>query len=125
MHDPWNPTPDEVRKWAYGPDAPEPCEDWDLALCWAQHERCYLELASDELCPKRRFILGILYLIVGDAVRSGFRSRQRPIIEGFLKVGNDYPHADVRLWQARSRELLDDPERFAYDLWCSGGYARG
>ena len=68
VHDPWNPMPDEVREWAYDAEALAPCEDWDLALSWAQHERAYLELASDEACPKRRYFLAVLYLMVGDAV---------------------------------------------------------
>jgi len=101
MQNPWNPMPDEVRAWAYDPTALDPCEDWDLALCWAQHERAYLELASDDSCPKRRYFLGVLYLMVGDAVRCGFRSRPRPIIEGLIDRGSEYRHPDIKLWQAR------------------------
>jgi hypothetical protein len=123
MHDPWNPMPDEVREWAYDPAALEPCEDWDLALCWAQHEPLYLELASDASCPTRRYFLGVLYLMVGDAVRAGFRSRPRPLIEGLIARGDEYPHPDIKQWQERSRQLLKQPELFDYDRWCAGGFA--
>jgi hypothetical protein len=124
MHDPWNPMPDEVREWAYAPEALEPCQDWDLALFWVQHERTYLELASDEVCLKRRYFLGVLYFMVGDAVRSRFRNRPRPIIEGLIDRGNEYRHGDIKRWQQRSRELLKHPEHFDYGAWCAGGLAR-
>jgi len=124
MHDPWNPTPDEVRAWAYNSSAVEPCQDWDLALAWSRHEQALLECAADENCPNRRFLLAILYLITGDAVRSGFRSVKRPIIEGFIARGDDYVHPDIRLWQQRSRELLEHPETFDYQRWCAGGFTR-
>jgi hypothetical protein len=103
----------------------EPCQNWDPALCWAQHERAYLELASDEACPKRRYFLGVLYLMVGDAVRTGFRSRPRPIIEGLIARGDGYAHPDIKLWQERSRQLLKHPELFDYGNWCAAGYAKG
>lgn len=124
VHDPSNPAPDEVRAWAYDADAPEPCYDWDLMLCWVQHEPAYLELASDESCPKRRYFLAVLYLMVGDAVRTKFRSRPRPIVEGLIARGDAYSHPDIRLWQKRSSELLEVPERFDYEQWCGGGLAR-
>jgi hypothetical protein len=124
MHDPWNPSPDEIREWAYTPGAMEPCQDWDLAIAWTGHERVLFELASDDSCLARRFILQILYLIVGDAVRSNFRSTDRIIIEGFIRRGTEYPHPDIARWQARSEELLRRPEVFDYDRWCCGGLVR-
>ncbi len=115
--------PDEIRKWAYDPALPEPCQDWDLVLSWVQHERAYLELAVDGSCPKRRYFLGLIYLMVGDAVRTGFRNLARPLIEGFIDRGDEYTHPDIRQWQERSRELLKHPESFVYERWCAGGFA--
>lgn len=123
MIDPWNPTPNEIRTWAYAPDAVEPCQDWDLALSWSLHEKVLLETASDEACPNRRYLLRVLYLIVGDAIRTDFHTRQRSIIEGLVARGDEYGHPDIRTWQQRSRELLASPALFNYDLWCGGGYA--
>jgi hypothetical protein len=125
MVDPWNPSPDEIRAWAYSPGAIEPCQDWDLALSWCQHEKALLETASDDSCPNRRYMLGVLYLIVGDAVRTGFRSRPRPIIEGLIARAREYGHPDVREWGRRSLELLATSTDFDYDLWCGGRLARG
>lgn len=123
--DPWNPTPDEIRAWAYTPGAGEPCKDWDLALSWSLHEKALLQIASDDSCPNRRYLLAVLYLVVGDAVRGGFCSRPRAVIEGLLAHAQEYDHADIRTWRARSFELLADPSRFDYDLWCAGVLARG
>ena len=124
MKDPWNPSYDEIREWAYTPGAMQPCQDWDLAIEWTAHERVLFELASDEACPARRFMLKVLYLIVGDAVRSNFHSENRPFIEGFIRRGTEYPHPDITRWQARSHELLRRPELFDYDQWCAGGLAQ-
>lgn len=124
MHDAWNPSPDQIRAWANTPDAAEPCQDWDLALLWSGHEKALLDCAADESCPNRLRMLGVLYMFVGDAVRSGFRSRARPIVEGFIGRGDQYSHPSIKLWQSRSRALLRDPSTFEYEAWCSGGLAR-
>lgn len=125
FHDPWNPTHDEVVAWAFDADALAPDQDFHLALSWARSlERTYVDLASDEKCPKRRFFLDVLYLMIGDAVRSQFRSVARPLVEGFIELGDGIEHPDIRLWQSRSRRLLKHPKEFSYEAWCGGGLAR-
>ncbi len=123
MDDPWNPTPNEIREWAYTEGALEPCQDWDLALSWCGHERAFLEIAADDDCPGRLYILNVLYLMVGDAVRTGYRGTPRPVVEGFVERGTQYAHPDIQLWQERSRNLMANPDSFDYDLWCAGGMA--
>jgi hypothetical protein len=124
MHNPWSPSPDEIRDWAYTPDAEDPCQDWDLALLWSGHEQALLDCASDDACPNRLRMLGVLYLVIGDAVRAEFRSRPRAIVEGFIDRGDQYRHPSIKLWQSRSRALLRDPSSFEYEAWCCGGLAR-
>jgi hypothetical protein len=124
MHDPFNPSPDEIREWAYDADAVEPCQDFDLILEWTQHEKAILECASDDRCPKQNFFLRVLYHIVGDAVRSNHHSKLRPILEGFINRGDEYPHPKIQRWQKRSRELMKQPDRFEYEAWCAGGFVR-
>ena len=123
MSNPWNPTPQEIRSWAYDADAADPCQDWDLALSWLQDESVYLNLATDEACPKRRFFLSLLYLIVGDAVRTGFRTHRKQIVLGLIERGNEFSHPDIVAWQRRSRELIANPEKFEYGAWCGGQFA--
>jgi hypothetical protein len=65
-----------------------------------------------------------LYLLVGDAVRSGYRSLARQLLEVIVERGDECSHRDVALWQTRSRELMRHPERFEYEAWCGGGLAR-
>jgi hypothetical protein len=102
----WDPTPDEVRNWAYSLDAAEPCEDWDLALVWTLPEKALLECASDERCPKREYMLRVLDLVISHAIRDGFRSRPKVVIEGFLTRGDQYAHLDIKAWQVRGRQIL-------------------
>ena len=127
MNNPWSPSPDDVRDWAQSTPNPwsdEPCEDWPLALTWAQHEKAYLELASDNSCPAQTYMLFILYFIVGYAVHSGLKPSQQTIIEGFITLGDQYPHPDILKWQQRSEKLLNNPKTFDYEQWCGGGYVR-
>lgn len=124
FNDPWNPTAEEVRRWAFDVKAKQPCQDWDLALLSSGFENIYLDLATDESCPKRKFFLHILYLTVGDAVRSSFCSKPRPIVEDFVNLARDSQYPDLRRWRSRSLLLMVAPESFDYNLWCSGGYAR-
>jgi hypothetical protein len=121
--DAFNPSSTEVRQWALDPDAEEPGEDWDITLAKTRHELDYLELASDPKCPKRRFFLHVLYLIVGDAARYGFKSPTEPVIRGFLDRAATYRHPDIQLWRQRSLALLKNPGSVDYGLWCAGGYA--
>jgi hypothetical protein len=122
--DPWNPSSSEVRAWAYDPEALEPCQDWDLALSWAGHEHDYFEFAADQSCPNQAFFLHVLYLMVGDSVRSGFQSTPEHIVRGFIGLGENHINRGVSLWHERSLRLLRNPAEFEYGAWCGGGLAR-
>jgi hypothetical protein len=122
--DPWNPSSTEVCAWAYDAAAEEPCQDWDLALSWAGHERDYLSFVADQNCPKRFYFLSILYLMIGDAVRSGFRVASESSVRGFLKLAENHSNQAVRRWHQRSLRLLKHPNEFDYEAWCGGGIAR-
>jgi len=121
--DPWNPSSGEVRAWAYSSGSVAPCEDWELALLWAGHERDYLEFAEDHTCPSQRFFLSLLYFIVGNAVRKGLDSNSEAQVRGFIKLGATSKSIAVRLWYERSLALLTAPSSFTYDSWCCGGLA--
>ena len=126
MHEPWQPSPDDVRDWANTTTDPwtdQPCEDWPLALTWARHEKAILELASDPRCPSREFMVFILYFVVGHAVHDDFKSVTQAVIAGFVYRGTDYSHVDIQLWQERCWKLLDHPDTFNYQQWCAGDYA--
>ena len=127
MNDPWQPSPDEIREWAKTTSDPwseQPCEDWPLALTWTRHEQALLELASDDSCPSREFMLYILYFVIGHAVRDEFKSAPQAVIEGFVRRGSDYSHPDIQSWQERCWKLLRDPARFDYQKWCGGNYSQ-
>ena len=124
MHNPYDPGTEEIRAWAYAPGSLEPVQDWDLHLAHARHEKVYLELASDASCPARDYFLRILYLIVGNAVRTRFKSEPEYLISGFLERAQGYPDDAVQMWIVRSRELIRHPETFDYAQWCAGGFVR-
>jgi len=127
FEDSWNPKADEVRAWGMDKKAPWPTQDFDLALAWTSRdvERACIELAANPRCPKQRFFLSVLYLMVGDAVRTTFGVASREDVVRLLDATRAWPE-DARLdaFRKRSEELLEHPERFSYDLWCMGGHAR-
>jgi hypothetical protein len=125
MRSPYNPTAEDLRSWAYDGQEEAPAQDWDLILSTISYEDLFIELASDIDCPKSVFFLSLLYLIVGDAVRSEFRTKKKEEIETLLdKAQQAAPKHWIYLWIQRSRELLIHPEKFNYDDWCGGVLAR-
>jgi hypothetical protein len=124
VQDPWNPTEAEVRDWAYRPGAVEPEQDWELALSGTGFEALYVDLAADPACPARDFFLRVLYLLVGDAARTRYRSLPAGTVEALLERGLTAGRPELALWAERSRELMRHPETFGYDAWCGGGLAR-
>jgi hypothetical protein len=121
--DPWNPSSNDIREWAFDAGADAPVQDFGLVLLWAHDERVYLDLASSDDCPKRRFFLSVLYLMVGDAVRNNFNGGPRSIIDGLIANGDNFPHPGIHKWPQRSRDLIANPESFDYDDWCGGRLA--
>lgn len=118
-----DPTPEQIRAWAATPAAVEPVQDWHLVISWLPYEQLYLELAADDGCPNRRYFLALLYLMVGDAVRTQFRARPEHAVLYLLECGRAFSHPDLDAWLRRSRQLLRRPETFDYDAWCAGGLA--
>ncbi|MEM9282173.1 MAG: hypothetical protein AAGA96_10120 [Verrucomicrobiota bacterium] len=120
MRDPINPTRDEIRNWAYTEGAMEPEQDWDLHLANLREFDLFTELAADDDCPSWDYFLRLLYLIVGDAVRTGFQTESEETIRDILKATEKIPRHRFHVLRLRSDELLKRPESFAYDDWCAG-----
>ncbi|MFV8170899.1 hypothetical protein [Mycolicibacterium peregrinum] len=59
-----NPTPEEIRAWAYG-GAFEPMQDWDLVIAGIDNVELLLELIGDRECPARDYLLDSLYCLFG------------------------------------------------------------
>jgi hypothetical protein len=124
VKDPWNVTVEELRVWAADADAPWPDQDWNLAVARDDLSPEVLRLAADPACPNRTFFRGVLYLFVGDAVRTKWRAFDRTMIAALLDEGDRCVDASIQRWVARSRELIEHPDRFEYEDWCAGGLAR-
>lgn len=122
MKDPWNPTEEEIRDWAFDVNKLCPVQDWDLAVADLKYKKALLSLASDPACPKREFFLAVLYLIVGDAVRSRWQAHRQSEINKLLAEACRYSDVSVLRWVERSQHLIGNPGEFDYNLWCSGGY---
>ena len=127
LSNPIDPTPADLRLWAYTPDACYPDEmsqDWDLCVTSFKNAGSILQFASDVACPNRDFFLRCLYLLAGDCVRTEGGREDIPKLRAFLlRVPLDADRL-VRLWVDRTQHLLAHPESFDYELWCCGDFAR-
>jgi len=121
-----DPTPAELRTWAYAPDAVPLSSlpaDWDLLLAGEALIGTLFALAKDPACPARRFALHCLHIYAADAIRTGFRSHSKRRLRKMLDHAE---HGDdaIRLWSANCRALLAQPDLFSYEDWCAGGLVR-
>lgn len=119
-----NPTADEIRRWARS-RSPQPMQDWGLIISISDaHDLLLIELSTTAVGPKARFFLGMLYLIVGDAVRTQWKTRSKDSMLSLIGLGATSSHLPVKRWAERAHALVENPGVFQYGLWCGGGYAR-
>jgi hypothetical protein len=119
MKDISNPIDDEIWEWAYS-DALEPMQDFDLILA-TELRPSYLEFVADSNCTKRNYFLKVLYLIVGDAVRTAYHTNTQDQISSYIEKAKHFQVEELTVWANRSRDLMNRPEKFDYDQWCAGG----
>lgn len=116
-------TEDDIRSWARDPDGL--CEqDWAIVCAGIGHEPLFIQLASDESCPKRGFFLHCLYLLVGDAARTQGHTTSFEHLEEFFICAEATGKPWLLTWVSQSRDLIANRRPFIYDLWCRGGLAR-
>ncbi|MFD4255863.1 hypothetical protein [Amycolatopsis thermoflava] len=116
--------PEELRAWAYDPDAQEPYEDWDLMISDVELGPTLVELVADPNCPHREYLLGVLYILSGDAVRTEYWRASRADLEEVVRRAEQTSDQWVMTWARRTRALIAAPEMFEYYAWCDHGLAR-
>jgi hypothetical protein len=124
---PVDPTPAELRAWAYHPEAMQaqnmPAE-WDLLVSGDPLVNVLMELALDRACPARRFALHCLYIYAADAIRTKFRAHPKRRLRRLVEKAEDEGDELLVLWAHNTRMLLAVPELFDYHDWCEGGLVR-
>jgi hypothetical protein len=124
---PVDPTPAELRTWAYHPDmvrlqAMPP--DWDLLVASDRLVGTLFDLAMDPACPARRFALHCLYIYAADAIRTRFRAHPKRKLRKLVEQAEDDGDEILETWAHNTRLLLAVPELFDYPDWCEGGLVR-
>ncbi len=106
-----NPTPEEIRRWAYS-SSPEPVEDFDTIVGQPEMLSTLIELVGESACPKRQFLLGSLYCLVGHSPHADER------ISDAARTASASADPWLRTWALRTTRILDEPGTFTRDDWC-------
>lgn len=124
---PVDPTADELRAWAYHPDAVPldtmPAE-WDLLLATDDLAGILFDLAMDRVCPARRFALHCLYIYAADGVRQNATGHRKRRLRKFIERADQWGDETMQMWAHNCRVLMDRPELLDYEDWCEGGLVR-
>jgi hypothetical protein len=124
---PVDPTPAELRAWAYQPDS-VPLHsmppDWDLLVSGDRLIGTLFDLAMDPSCPARRFALHCLYIYAADGIRTGFQAHPKRRLRKLVEQAEEHGDEMLATWAYNSRMLLARPELFDYHDWCEGGLVR-
>lgn len=124
---PVDPTPAELREWAYQPGS-VPLQsmpaNWDLLVAGDHLLTTLFDLAMDASCPARRFALHCLYIYAGDAIATNFRSQPKRRLWKLVRRAERHGDELMATWAHNCRMLLADPSRFDYHDWCEGGLVR-
>jgi hypothetical protein len=124
---PVDPTPAELRAWAYQPDTAllhTLPPDWDLLLASDRLIGTLFDIAVDQSCPARRFALHCLYIYAADGIRTNFRAHPRRRLRKFVENAERVSDEMLVVWAHNVRMLLARPELFDYQDWCEGGLVR-
>lgn len=124
---PVDPTPAELREWAYQPDS-VPLQtmppDWDLLISGDRLVGTLFDLVLDQTCPARRFALHCLYIYAADAIRTNFRAHPKRKLRKLVEQAEQEGDEVLTVWAHNTRVLLARPELFDYHEWCEGGLVR-
>ncbi len=124
---PVDPTPAELRAWAYHPDV-VPLQtmppDWDLLVSGDHLIPTLFDLAMDRACPARRFALHCLYIYAADGIRTNFRAHPKRRLRRMVEQAEQEGDEVIAVWAHNTRMLLARPELFEYREWCEGGLVR-
>ncbi len=124
---PVDPTPGELRAWAYHPDVVQlntmPA-DWDLLVANDRLVGTLFDLGLDTACPARRFALHCLYIYAADGIRTGFRAQPKRRLKKLVEQAEEEGDELMATWAHNTRMLLARPDLFDYHDWCEGGLVR-
>jgi hypothetical protein len=124
---PVDPTPAELRAWAYHPDTVKlntMPPDWDLLVAGDPLVSTLFDLALDRNCPARRFALHCLYIYAADAIRTRFRAHPKRKLRKLVEQAEEDGDEIMAMWAHNTRMLLAVPDLFDYREWCEGGLVR-
>lgn len=119
FEDAWNPSPEEIRAWAYSREK-IPAQDWELAVNCFENIPMLCTFIDDVKCKRTSFFLSCLYVFTGDIVRSGKTEDMLRLSVLVDQVAKKAQSEQLINWLERSRHLIRHPDEYHYDYWGLG-----
>lgn len=111
MRDPFNPTPEEIRTWAYDPNSIDPMQDWELIVMLSTSIDDLIRYSADSGCPQKIFFAYCLRLRAEHATRAEGPEAVKNMYE---KIKNT-PSAGVRFLDLK--KFLEKLLKIPYKFW--------
>ncbi len=100
-----NPTIDEVRAWGYDEDKFFLDQDEDLILHSPQYIPILIELACDDICPKKDYCFSILQYY--SAIQLSHRTKELADIVSHLRQSSVTSNPDLENWRTKYLSISD------------------
>lgn len=121
FRDPFNPTAEELRIWAYG-DYCEPVQDFDLFVIGDPY--LALSFAQDVDCPNKDYFYHALCIWVCDLLKATVKvgvENSTDYLPKWLSVAQDSRIEKITAMVEHAREVLRNPSTFDQSKWVEGG----
>ncbi|MED4779433.1 hypothetical protein [Brevibacillus choshinensis] len=115
----WNPSPEEIRFWAYSNEK-IPEQDWELAVNSFENIPMICSFIDDDLCNRKAFFLGSLYVFTGDIIRSGESNKIVKLSTLLDSLVETAKSETLKAWIERSKHLIVNQEEYDYEYWGLG-----
>ncbi|MCA9383710.1 hypothetical protein KC909_05045 [Candidatus Dojkabacteria bacterium] len=114
FEDPYNPTENEIRTWAYG-EYYAPVQDFELFI--VDYPLLVLQLAGDSRSKAKEFCLRSLYVWVGDIVRGDQIVEFEKVMKQVLDLAGSSKSIELQKFAERASELIANPDIYTYEKW--------
>jgi len=121
--DSFNPTAEELKKWAYG-SYYSPNQDFQLFVM--NDPYLILGFITDLNCSlyTRNFFIDSIYTWIGDTVRGSYEYVSKDYMHSFLEYASSLSDTDILKLVSDANYLISNPSTYTYEKWGIGANSK-